>query len=277
MLTLLPDLNVAPLKYAHVHREHGGPIHSLSFVERALPEGTYFEAFAYLEASCIGETPGPHGTFLAASKPDAVHGAVSDAIAYWAWSFSKREATLRFDLDSSRLGFAAFPGLGVQGAHKRALYSAAERWNLCTWWEGRLAHAELKAPGVNGLQLRSPIVGVATVVIHEPHNDGANFGVGTAATPALAHVAARTALLRNRDRLAGSLATPRQRWFASAPGLKAFEERAKQTNVRVPATVPLLMVDSAVRGPWLPYAHVWRCLFPDTDFREKDRDDYFLF
>lgn len=283
MLTLLPDLNVAPLKYAHVHREHGGPVHSLSFVERSLPEGVFYEAFAHLESACARAADGPHGRAFAAAKADAIHGAISDAMAFWAWTVASRDhaAALRLDLDATRFGFAAFPGLGVQGAHKRALFAAAEKWNLCSWWEGQLAHAELKAPGVTAIQLRSPIVGVSTVITWEPHGEGGNFGVATAAAPSLAHASARLNMLRNRERLTtapSALPDWRHRFFSGSAGFGAFQSRLAAPGPRMPPTPPKLVVDAAVQGPWLQYAHVWRCLYDYSPFREKEgSDEYFLF
>jgi hypothetical protein len=283
MLTLLPDLNVAPLKYAHVHREHGGPIFALSFVEREQAEGTFFEAHATLETKCVGDAPGPHGTGYAASKADAIHSAVSDAMAFWAYHTASRtealRTALRFDLDNSRLGFAAFPGLGVQGAHKRALFSAAERWTLCAWWEGVLAHTPLEAPGVSALQIRAPIPGVSTVIAWEPFLDLHCFGIGTSATPSLAHAAARLSLYRNRARVAGETKTRfdhRLRHFAG-PGFEMFSARAARPGARVPPAAPCPALESAVAGPWHQYAHVWRCLFDCSAFREKDTEHYFVF
>lgn len=271
MLTLLPDLNVAPLKYAHVHREHGGPVHALNYVERTLAEGVFFDATVDLESRCVGPLPGPHGRGFAATKADAIHAAISDAMALWAFTAATRDPTLsaalRFDLDPTRYGFAAFPGLGVQGAHKRALFAAAEKWALGTWWHGRLAHTELQAPGVQAIQIRAGIPGVSVVITWGV----GSYGVGTAATPVLAHAAARMAMLRNRDR-----DDARFRYFTGALGMEAFRTRLASPGPRLPPSPPKPLLETAVPGPWQQYAHVWRCLFDCSAFREKDKDETFF-
>ncbi len=280
MWTLLPDLNVAPLKYAHVHREHGGPIHALAFKEHSLPEGKFFEAFAFLDGSKTGLkdlADQPHGTGLALTKPDAIHAAISEALEHWAWRTIRGNAALsasfRFDLDSSATGFAAFPGLGVQGAKKRAYFEAAQQWALCAWWEGLVGHTPL--PNANGIQIVSPIPGVSIVVLWEAESEQTYYGVGTANTVSAATHRARLSLLRHKDLVRAGAAEHRLKYFASSAGAEAFCNRLEVKGKLGGA--PTLAVDEVVMGPWHQYAHVWRCLFDCSQFREKDKDDYFLF
>lgn len=280
MWTLLPDLNVAPLKYAHIHREHGGPLHALAFKEHNLTEGKFFEAFAFLNAEKTGLKnleEKPQGIGLAAAKPDAVHAAISEALEYWAWSTVRKDTTLsallRFDLDSTRTGFAAFPSLGVQGAKKRAYFEAAQQWALCAWWEGKVGHTPL--PNVNGIQLASPIPGVSIVILWSALNQRTFYGVGTSNTISSATARARISLLRNRDLIASNTADHRLKYFSSSAGAEAFCRRVEVTG-KLGGVTPQLVVDQAVLGPWHQYAHVWRCLFDCSAFREKDKDDYFL-
>jgi hypothetical protein len=277
MLTLLPDLNIAALKYAHVHREHGGPIHSLAFTERDTPEGKLYESFAHLDETRAGLGPlgiQPHGQALGFTKEESIHGAISQAMEFWAWKSAPKDL---LQIDSSSLGFAAFPGLGHQGARKRAYFAAAEKFTLGSWWEGRATHQPLKIPGVTGIQISSPIVGITLALIYAQSASQTVFGVGTATTIGAAVLKARLQLQRNRDWLfarysSSPTALHRLKYFSIGSGLSAFHARLADPGARVPA--PALLIDQLVPGPWAQYAHVWRCLFDGSSLHESE--EYFL-
>lgn len=297
--TLLPDMNIAPLKYAHVHKEHGGPIASISFRERELPGGKIFEAFATLDEKTTGFKKegqflygNAHGTGTAATKPEAIYCAISEALERWAWSSAYQDPTLRkalrYDLDPSTTGFAAFPGLGLHGARKRAFFEATERWSLCMWWEGKLPHSDLKLEGVSGISLQSGVPGTATVVIWSEEHGLTHYGFASSINITAAVAKAKIELQRNKDVLEFyaaekkkgalpplGLTERRLRFFAEPAGYALFKERLSRKGS--PSTAPVLAVDMSVRGPWTQYTHVWRCLFESSKFRENDKDDYFLF
>jgi hypothetical protein len=295
LFTLLPDLNLAPLKYAHIHKDHQGPIASISFRERS----AFFEAFAFLDSQRTGYRPlrqllygEAHGMGSAATKAEAIYCAISEALERWAWqsagSNPRNREALRFDLDPSTSGFAAFPGLGLQGARKRAYFEAAERWSLCTWWEGRLEHQFMTMDDTKGVQIQSPIPGVSVVVVWSENDSLRSYGFAASHTALSATEKAKVELRRNQDVLSFyrdeknriakqdlSLNERRLAFFAEPAGVRLFSERLARPGTSSPP--PALTVDQAVLGPWSQYAHVWRCLFDSPPFRENDRDDYFLF
>lgn len=293
MLTLLPDMNIAPLKYAHVQKTpHGGPVESVTFRERQLPSGKMFEAFATLDEKATGlRSPSPtyahsHGTGLAATKPEAIYCAISEAMERWAWHVCAKDPalreSLRFDLDPTTAGFAAFPGLGVQGAKKRAFFEAAKLWSISSWWEGKLPHKEIQVPGLSAISVQTSVPGIAVVVLWEEAGGKFHFGSGASYSQAPAVELARLGLQHHRDMLEfceSSSATlgleeKRMQHFSTATGFASFRERLGKPGTQAPA--PGLAVDLSVRGPWTQYAHVWRCLFDMSAARGKDRDDYFL-
>ncbi|MGZ3658870.1 MAG: hypothetical protein ACXVB9_08600 [Bdellovibrionota bacterium] len=296
LLTLVPDLSVAPLKYAHVHRDHGGPIASISFRERESEGLKFFEAFAHLDEAKTGYSVkgkflygDSHGTGTAKTKPDAIYAAVSEALERWAWDSCSRDtalrAALRYDLDPSTTGFAAFPGLGTQGARKRAYFEAAERWSLAAWWEGKLGHKPLAVSGAEGVQLITPTPACSVVVLWKMHKGLVCYGFASSYSAAAAAEKARVELLRNQDILEFysqqsslpplNLTERRLRFFAEAAGFGRFQQRLDRQGAG--AGAPTLVVDRVVIGPWSQYAHVWRCLFDGGAVRENDGDDYFLF
>jgi len=290
MLTLLPDMNIAPLKYAHVQKQFGGPIDSVTYRERELPSGKMFEGFAMLDEKVSGYKASgllyanAHGTGFAASKPDAIYCAISEAIERWAWCACKADPNLRFDVNATRGGFAAFPGLGIQGAKKRAFFEAAEIWSVATWWEGRLPHADLKAEGVSGVSIKTSIPAAAVVLLWRELAGSVFFGAAASHSQASAIELARLELQHHQDMLefcrtvndsALGKTERRMQFFSKPKGFALFQERLAQQGSRDPA--PSLLVDSSVRGPWTQYAHVWRCLFDSRLIHENDREDYFLF
>ena len=296
MLTLLPDMNVAPLKYAHVQKQHGGPIEAVSYVERDLPTGKMFEGFANLDEKITGiHSSGEllyanvHGSGFAATKAEAIHCAISEAMERWGWYAASQDAgmrkALRFDLDATTAGFSAFPGLGVQGAMKRALFEAAENWAIGTWWDGKLPHKDLSVPGLSAILVQSTVPGIAVVVIWKEEKGQTYFGSAASHSQASAIELARLDMQHHQDMLAFcknekkresfSLSVRRMQHFAEPAGFAAFRERLAKKGSTSPA--PTLLVDESVRGPWTQYAHVWRCLFDSNSSREKDRVDYFLF
>jgi hypothetical protein len=293
MLTLLPDINIAPLKYAHVQKKHGGPVASVTYRERDLPSGKMFEGFAMLDEKSTGfQAPSflyanAHGTGFAATKAEAIYCAISEAMERWAWQASSRDPALReavrLDLNPTNSGFAAFPGLGLQGVKKRAFFEAAELWSVGTWWEGRLPHKELRLDGASGIAIQSPIPGVAIVLLWREANGLAYFGSAASHTQASAIESARLEMQHHQDVLEFSkittgaeadISVKRMQFFSRLKGLASFRERLTRQGSRDPA--PSLLVDASVRGPWTQYAHVWRCLFDSSGLHEKDREDYFL-
>ena len=260
MLPLLPDLNFAALKYAYALKQHGGPISSVSYLEQELHGVKAFEGYAELDEKTGASAK---TRFWGATKSDAVNGAISEALKAWAIQAAKRDPVLRETLllskDSSARGFAAYPGLGVQGAMKRALFDAARSWTLATWLEGAHAHAEAKLEGFQAISIKGPIRGLAVVLLwREP----ASYASAAGATQGAALEAARFRL-------------PLAELRGPSPFQRKVQERLKATGTML--ATPRLVVDTSLRGPWTEYAHVWRCLFDSSAIRGNDKGDEFLF
>lgn len=296
-----PEFNLAPIKYAKVHKDYGGPIERISFREITLFGKPAFEAFAYLEESVAGKNENnsvlygkADGSGTAHSQAGAVYAAISEALERWAWRatlLSQQYSQLRYDLDSSTNGFAAFPGLFKIGVRRRAFFEAVERWSVAAWWEGKLGHAAIALPNfpsaVTGIQLRQIAPSACTVILKAPLGDFATYSFATAENAANAVNKALIELDRNQRTVPiyqnakneikiESLIEKRLVFFASQKGQKLFERRLaeKHTNDNLS---PRLIVDCEVVGPWSKYTHVWRCLFDNADIHETQNEDYFLF
>jgi hypothetical protein len=267
MLTLLPDLNLAALKYAYALKKHGGPISSVSYLEQEFLGSKFYQGYAELD-----EETGirAKASFIGATKGDAINGAISEVLKSWAIQSAKMDpslsSTLQLKKFPSARGFAAFPGLGVQGAMKRALFDAARCWTLATWLAGAHSHNSLSVDEkFEAIQIKGPIQGMAIVLAWSTQAD-VSYASAAGATPALALASAKLRL---------PLAAAKGSTTATTNSLrKKIEERIKIKGQ--PLAAPKLLVDSSLRGPWTEYAHVWRCLFDSTAIRENDISDDFV-
>ena len=123
------SISLAPLRYAKIHRDHGGPVQTISARESVRLGEPVFEAFASLRPELMsgsGELSSLYGNSdgsgTAAGKAEAVYRAISEALERWAWheSLKQNRAELRIDLDGTTTGFAAFPGLFARSARENA-------------------------------------------------------------------------------------------------------------------------------------------------------------
>lgn len=294
MLTLLPDLNIAALKYAHILKKDGGPLASATY--RVISQGTesgrdLFEGLATLDPACGFLGQGPfyeqvHGSGLAHTKAEAIHNAISEAIELWALDSGLRDSAvckeLMLDPNSGLDGFTAFPGLGLQGAKKRALFSAATAWAIATWWEGWNPHLPIALDPISGIQIKSPIPAVATVLLWREQGGIMTYGAASSYNQASAVELAKLELKRNELVVRYFAPEPpaklrlrdrRMRHFSAGPGLAAFREKVQRTGKSTAA--PRLLVDTSFKGAWTQYAHVWRCVFDSALIHGKDKEDFF--
>lgn len=306
-------INLAPLRYAHIHRDHGGPVASISFRKSARLGENVFEAFAALDRAATGVPAGASrlygdgdgdGAGTGPSKTAAVYRALSEALERWAWysSFEARRPGLGFDLDPSTTGFAAFPGLSARSPRANALAEAIERWCLGMWWQGALSHrflGPLRWEGVAGLEILAPGLDRAVALLWKDGPEGRAYGF--AAGENLEAAAARAAVelgrnaraLGNAESKRGTEAEkPRARnerrllFFAGENGRAVFDARLRMDSHmgmglsqegKAQRIRPKLVVDCPVPGPWGKYAHVWRCLLDPAELHDTGADDYFHF
>jgi hypothetical protein len=306
-------INLAPIRYAHIHRDHGGPIASISFRESTRLGEYVFEAFASLDKAATGMPVNDSrlcgdsdGSGAGSSKAEAMYRAVSKALARWAWhsSLEAGRPGLGLNLDSSATGFAAFPGLGARSARSNALAEAVESWSLGMWWQGALPHRllePLRWESVNGLEIVSPGLSLSAVVLWKEGPVGRAYGFAAGKTREAAAKKAAMKLGRNIHALeyaeskrgteagvAGSRNERRLLFFAGENGRAAFDARLRmdsragsragsRTGGKAQRIQPKLVVDCPVPGPWGKYAHVWRCLLDPSELHDTGADDYFHF
>lgn len=291
-----PEINLAPIKYAKIHKDHGGPIERLSVRKISLFGKPAFEAYAYLDGAVAAKRDNENviygnvdGTGTGSSQSQAVYSAISEALERWAWRASLGASNLGLELDSSTTGFAAFPSLGKGPARRRALFEAIERRSVACWWEKRLGHRVLELPtatvAVEGIELEPIFSRGHTVILWKKFGGLVAYGFACSDTPARAIGKASIELERNERVL--SLATGEENnvksqnerrllFFGAHEGAELFQRRV-HTKPSQASEPPKLLIDNPVIGPWSSYAHVWRCLFDGGKNQDTDRNDYFMF
>lgn len=293
------DINLAPLRYRHVHKSHGGPIAEISVRETDLFGAPVYEAYTTLDAARTGLQPRQleiygscHGTGTSKRRSLAVYKAVSEALERWAWENSFENVVLnkalRFDLDPSSTGFAAYPSISPRSARRKAFAEAVERISVAAWWEGKLRHETLVFPedDVKGIRIESPWKEHAIVALWSRVEEFVTYGFACSSSAGAAITRAKVELCRNVDVLdqylaqegapePRSLLEKRLLHFAQDEGAKQFRKRLLRQGSGFSA--PPLVVDCAVPGPWEKYAHVWRCLFDNSALSRDKEVDYFLF
>lgn len=297
-------LTLAALRYRKIMAEEGGPIARLVVSDTSVLGGRKFQANAFLRPDLIawqsaGEVfSDAAGTGTADSPMVARYKAISEAIERWAHMAVVTSADREcygFDVDPSSNGMAAYPGLRKRQARPAAFWEAVERFNVLSWWEGRLdaTETETRWPGVRAVVIRSELPGV-TVVLFRQSPKG-HHAYGHAAGPDFDVACERAAmelerhdfvvahyLLVHCGEVANTMPSPAQAierrsvFFAQPEGYEKFQERLR-TGRRFAEAKPNLVFDGPVPGEWSKYADVWRVVYAPPSERFLSNDSCYFF
>lgn len=297
-------INLAAFRYRNVFAGEGGPIDRVELSETTDAGARSFLANAYLRDDLVAWRPQKavygtaNGSGTDASPMIARFKAISEALERWAQMdvlTSARRLQFGFDADPSSNGMAAFPGLFTRQARPAALMEAAERFNLLSWWEGRLSALETATrwPGVSAAVLCSEAPGV-TVVLFRQGEQG-NYAYGHAAGLSFEDACKRARMeMERHDQVVrrfqlahagqGSVDLPanvhtierRTLFFASEAGHELFLGRLRSRPWR-PTLQPRVLFDGVIPGPWSRYADVWRVAYAPVSERYLSRDENFFY
>jgi hypothetical protein len=297
-------INLASFRYRKIMAESGGPIERLAMVDTTVLGVRQFQANAFLRPDLVAwRTAGnvfgeAAGTGTASSPMEARFKAISEAIERWAHMSvltSPHRDRYGFDVDPSSNGMAAFPGLWLRQARPAAQMEATERFNVLSWWEGRLPATEIETrwPGIRAVVLRSDAPGV-TVILYRRSING-HYAYGHAAGRDVDSACLRAAVELERHEYvvqrfllahAGvaraelpATAHPIERrslFFALPEGHEMFQERLHSAPRQVRAD-PKLVFDGHIPGPWGKYADVWRVTYEPPSERFLGSDEHYFF
>jgi len=297
-------LTLAAFRYRKIMADTGGPIEKLTLCDTLILGVRQFQANAYLRPDLITWKVSSEvfsdaaGTGTADSPMVARYKAISEAIERWAHmalvSLPER-GCYGFEVDPSSNGMAAFPGIRQRQARPAALWEAVERFNVLSWWEGRLdgTVTETRWPGVRAVVIQSELPGV-TVILHRQAVHG-HHAYGHAAGPDFDSACERAAMELERhdfvvrqyllvhaggvdDCLPSTTHAIERRsvYFAQAEGYEKFQERLR-TPRWLPKLAPRLVFDGPVPGAWSKYADVWRVVYEPPSERFLSNDGRYFF
>lgn len=302
---MFPDsFSLAALRYRNVMASAGGPIEKLELADTSVLGTRQFQANAHLRPDLIAWQTTGHvfseasGSGTASSPMVARFKAVSEAIERWAQmavAVSSRRHKFGFDVDPSSNGMAAFPGLLRRQARPAALWEAVERFNVLSWWEGKLAATEQSTrwPGIKAVVICSEAPGVTVILFrraaegHVSYGHAAGPDFDTACTRAAVELERHDFVVRSYALThAGILAAEvpeqthaierRSLFFASPEGHELFLERLR-SRPRTVQAVPNLVFDGPVPGEWDKYASVWRVVYAPPSDRFLGNDGRYFF
>lgn len=293
-------VSLAPIRYAQVMREQGGPIERLEHSVSPIWGETRVQAVAYLcqdlVPKCIKDrvSEQPDGAGTHQTQQVACHMAISEALERWAVYYCRRSEKGDpggMNLDSSSNGFAAFPGLFKRQARKTALRESIERHCLISWWEGLLGHRSLSEPltGVTAIKLENPFSRHQVVILWTEVEGRYAYAFGAGSNEA--HAIQRALVELDRTIRLLQILTPEKMsdhecpgdvfeqrivFFASEAGRRHFMRRLGSMK-KGGAPKMKLLFDAAVNGPWDRYASVWRTVIeaPSREYL-SEAEDYFF-
>ncbi|WP_041744913.1 hypothetical protein [Coraliomargarita akajimensis] len=299
-------LSLAQVRYASALRDSGGPIERIARQSFVLHGRHFVRAEATLREDLIDrgirgarKFSDANGVGVSTDGQVAGYMAISSAIECWAYHYCHREPSSSLgglDLDDSRTGFAAFPGLFRRQSRKVAHRKSIERHCLLEWWRGALEHHFLRdpQPGIRAIQIDNPFSAHDVVLLwragtrssEQAYAYAAGSNLNRALWRALVDLDTVERELKRicvKDPLKvdygasrqSSLVERRMRYFSSTEGMRKFLERL-EPGVRCVAREFDLSYDCAVPGPWDEYASVWRTLVRPVDAEAiAEREDFF--
>ena len=295
---------LAAFRYRKIMAGLGGPIAKLTLCDTLILGLRQFQANAFLRPDLITWKisskvfSDADGTGTADSPMVARYKAISEAIERWAHMVmvsSPDRDRCGFDVDPSSNGMAAFPGLWKRQARPAALWEAVERFNVLSWWEGRLdaKETETRWPDVRAVVIQSELPGV-TVILYRKSRHG-HYAYGHAAGPDFDSACDRAAMELERhdyvvrqyllvhsggieDLMPASTHAIERRsvYFAQAEGHEKFQERLRSPCTGA-ALKPRLVFDGPVLGAWSQYADVWRVVYEPPSERFLSSDGKYFF
>jgi hypothetical protein len=262
------------------------------FTVEILNKAKFHEAFCSLKKDLKPDWVSPSsiysskdGSGTSQYKNIAVYKAISEALERWAFyeiADSKDQKEFCFDLNPSTTGMAAYPGLTAKQARENAILEAGERWALHEFWRGNLPVVEHNT-NIENLHHYEIITDFKKVKISLlSYKSDSQYLYAFAADRslinsfehALIELARNTRVMNKFKKKNKSfvdfdeISDKRLVYFSSTEGHDLFKSKI-QSAPKSPLTIPKLICDKELKGPWNEYTKVWRYLYansyPDSD------------
>lgn len=209
-------------------------------------------------------------------KSDAIYKAISEGLERISFYQNFSSEKYGFEIDRSTSGMAAYPGIFKSYARSLANGEAAERWSLAGFWCGQLGvELLMENNGERVFRIRNPFSLEVILIDRQIKMDGRrirSYGFAASKTFSKTLFKARVELDRNLEALRGfwnkgedsqlSLIEKRLVFFSQSEGADLFESKiALAKSILEIPSLPSLLIDTEIVGPWSAYSHVYRVLY----------------
>ena len=207
---------------------------------------------------------------------------------------------LRFDLNPTSTGFAAFPGLFINRVRAVAKLEALERWTIINWWLGKVRSCfcrkvKYKEGELSVYQLACDTNRFFVGLLHfqftvhaEQKVNAFSFAAGPSLDQAIDR--AKIELDRNINSLKRFLSNfaevptgvhaveeARLLYFSTHEGLLSFQDKIRfSQHIVTDFSMLETVVDCEVIGEWSRYAKVWRYLYKNSHCDDGDHKFFFF-
>lgn len=222
----------------------------------------------------------------------AIHKAMSEALERWAFyeTIETYPTSFSYDENPSSTGIAAFPSFFTYQARKNAWFEAVERWAVHEFWRGNLPVVEHFSGNeqLRYFEVKTNLSGVVVTIVM--HNNGNKCFYAFAAAQNLRESLNHSLIelfrnirsfkmsdkLRNLDQSLKDINDQRIIFFSSEEGSSLFLEKIEGAPKKI-SSIPILICDQEIKGPWTKYTKVWRCLFQGSIHNDFNDSKFFMF
>ncbi len=223
----------------------------------------------------------------------AVWKSYSELLERWAYHDLMNRGSKEYGLifDRTTTGFAALPCWPRYAARNHALSEAIERWSISNWWRGNLSAslfdykntANVKTVTID-ISKKFGYVVISYNSFNYQNENKYFYGFAHSFNREQAYLKSLVEMERNKlviQNFLGSnfslksISDKRLHYFSTELGYAKFLNRINNLS-NCSISLPKLLIDCHIPGPWDKFATVWRCLYPDTIYNWND-ETHFMF
>lgn len=287
-------LNLAALNYSKLLKDSKSPLDFFNVYEVKEENFFYFEVHSFLKENCKSkkvEVSDLYGDADATGTHNLKHIAMwksfSELIERWCFHFLIEENSARYgmSIDKTTTGFSALPCWPKSTVRRFSYSEAAERWIISNWWLEKIKPTFVNFNKQYIVFELADVKGFTVIVYdkvilagkeHYCYGFAHGFRKTDAFEKASVEMNRNKRVIKNyQNKKITNISDKRLMYFAGEEGHSLFLKRVEKIDFGK-ISLPKLIVDCSIKGPWSEYATVWRCLLADTDYNWKD-PTHFMF
>lgn len=249
-----------------------------------------FEALAYLNEDLLKYKPhyeihsNAAGMGSSSNKVVALMKSISEALERWAYSQTKGDNNLGYDIINDSSGFSAYPNILRNIARRNSIQEAFERWALLSFWNGdiKLTYSEESKTAI----YFDNELGLYFTIVFDKQDSKYIYGFSASHNLKDAIYSSRIECYRNFKTIKSlskmeyeidklHLGERRLLHFASPEGFQSVMNKIQKSPSK--NKTANLVLCQEVKGPWSKYTNVYRSVFDCPDIAHSDHVNIFKF